>query len=66
MELNMFKSKNHTYFDLIWTCFESSILLVIFKKSAFKTCVSRRKRPNDLSEGLDDNLLFWMNLELCR
>lgn len=60
MELNMFKSKNHTYFDLIWTCLESSVLLVIFKKTASKTSVSRRKRLNNPDEQLDEMLCEWM------
>ena len=60
MELNMFKSKNHTYFDLIWTCLESSVLLVILKKTASKTSVSRRKRLNNPDEQLDEMLCEWM------
>ena len=60
MELNMFKSKNHTYFDSIWTCLESSVLLVILKKTASKTSVSRRKRLNNPDEQLDEMLCEWV------
>ena len=60
MELNMFKSKNHTYFELTWTCLESSNLLVQFEKSASTTSCSRRKRPNDADERLDEMSCGWM------